>query len=298
MLYLGKASFTTDNAKYAFTRKDSTVQVNDTNTGAAVDVYYGHTRPALGIAFSPDGRFFLTGSMDGTIVIRDLKSDQQDDEDAKKTIRIPSNQILSISVSPNSIRFASACTGDYQALRIWSLPEGEKLQDLDNHSEAVYEARFSPDGFKLASAGWDKRIILWDLKQQDDRKGSLSEGDKVLEGHTGEVISVDFSPDGPYLVSGSYDKTIRIWDAVTGELIRETTAHKDPVTSVRFLTPDILASSSFDKTIKFWDSRLTLIKTLGPYPHGIHSLAFSNDGKHLVAITSAGPIAGRTPAFS
>jgi len=79
--------------------------------------------------------------------------------------------------------------------------------------------------------------------------------------------------------------------------MRETTAHSDPVTSVRFLNQDILASTSFDKTIKFWDSRLTLLKTLGPYAYGIHSLAFSNDGKHLIAITSVGPIAGRTPAF-
>lgn len=297
MLYLGKASFTADNTKYAFTRKDSTVQVNDTNTGVAVDVYYGHARPALGIAFSPDSRFLLTGSMDGTIVIRDLKPDQQDDENAKKTIRLTGNQVLSISVSSDSTKFASACTGDYHALKIWNIPEGEKLQVLDYHSEAVYEARFSPVGSKLASAGWDKRIILWDLKQQDDRKGSLAETDKILEGHAGEVISVDFSPDGLYLASGSYDMTIKIWDVVKGELVRETTAHSDPVTSVRFLTPDILASSSFDKTIKFWDSQLTPLKTLGPYAYGIHSLTFSNDGKHLVAMTSVGPIAGRTPVF-
>jgi len=298
MLYLGKAGFTPDNSRYAFTRKDSTVQVNDTNTGVAVDVYYGHSRPALGIAYSPDGRFFLTGSMDGTIVIRDLKPDQQKNDDAKKTIRLTGNQVLSISVSSDSTRFASACTGDYHALKIWSLPEGEKLQDLDCHSEAVYEARFSPDGFKLASAGWDKRIILWDLGLKNDRKGSLLENDRILEGHSGEVTSVDFSSDGLYLASGSDDKTLRLWDAVTGEFVREIEAHSDPVTSVRFLSADILASSSFDKTIKFWDCRLKPLKTLGPYDYGIHSLAFSNDRKHLVAITSVGPIAGKTPAFS
>lgn len=297
MLYLGKASFAADDKKYAFTRKDSTVQVNDTATGAAVDVYYGHVRPALGIAYSPDSRFFLSGSMDGTIVIRNLKHDRPDDEDAKRTVQLSGNQVLSISISPDSTRFASACMGDYHALRIWSLPAGEQLQDLDYHSEAVYEARFSPDGSILASAGWDKRIVLWDLKLQDDRKGSLSETDKVLEGHVGEVISVDFSPDGLYLASGSFDKTIRIWDAATGELVRETEAHSDPVTSVRFLSANILASTSFDKTIKFWDLRLSLLKTLGPYAYGIHSLAFSNDRKHLVAVTAEGPIAGKTPAF-
>jgi WD40 repeat protein len=298
MLYLGKACFKTKSNLYAFTRKDSAVQVNDSDTGAAMDVYYGHTRPALGIAFSPDGRFLITGSLDGTIAIRDMKHDQQDDESAKKTIQIPGNQVLSISVSPDSSRFVSACMGDYHALRIWSLPLGEQIQDLDYHSEAVYEARFSLDGLRLASAGWDKRIILWDLTLKDDRKGSLASGDKVLDGHTGEVISIDFSPDGLYLASGSYDKTIRIWDAVKGELVREITAHSDPVTSVRFLNQDIIASTSFDKTIKFWDSQLTLLETLGPYPHGIHSLAFSPDGKYTVAITREGPIAGKTPLFS
>ena len=75
---------------------------------------------------------------------------------------------------------------------------------LDGHTDEVYAAVFHPDGKRLASAGRDRAIWLWDL----------ATGQEVarLEGHTNYVFSLAFSPDGTSLVSGSGDGTVRIWD--------------------------------------------------------------------------------------
>jgi WD40 repeat protein len=67
-------------------------------------------------------------------------------------------------------------------------------------------AVFSPDGSRLATAGFDVAGV-WDAHT----------GDLVfLAGHPGGVDSVDFSPDGRYLVTGGSDGRFRVWDAETG----------------------------------------------------------------------------------
>jgi hypothetical protein len=68
----------------------------------------------------------------------------------------------------------------------------------------VFAAAFHPDGTRLATAGRDRAIWLWDLARGEDVAR--------LQGHASYVWSLAFSPDGATLVSGSGDSTVRLWD--------------------------------------------------------------------------------------
>jgi WD40 repeat protein len=68
---------------------------------------------------------------------------------------------------------------------------------------------FSPDGKRLASAGEDQTIRIWDIETGMELL--------ALKGHMARVSSLAFSRDGRLLVSGGKDSGLRLWRAAAQE---------------------------------------------------------------------------------
>src|SRR5262249_32290713 len=88
-------------------------------------------------------------------------------------------------------------------VRLWQLESG-LCQVLSGHTDEVFAAAFHPDGTRLATAGRDRAVWLWDL--------ATGEAVARLQGHTNYVWSLAFSPDGATLASRSGAFTVRLWD--------------------------------------------------------------------------------------
>lgn len=123
--------------------------------------------------------------------------------------------------------------------------QSPRLELQNGHFGIIQALAISPNDKYLASAGYDKRIILWDIAA---RKLLYS-----LKGHSEWIYTLAFSPDGKLLASGSSDGIVKLWNVTEG---REEHAIPIPrgVAFVAF-SPDgnTLAIACADKSIKLWD---------------------------------------------
>ncbi|ODV81532.1 WD40 repeat-like protein [Suhomyces tanzawaensis NRRL Y-17324] len=122
---------------------------------------------------------------------------------------------------------------------------------LEGHQGPVLSARFSRDGTKIASGGYDKSINLWHLPtQQEEELPNYG----VLSGHKSAVTSLAWLWDES-LISSSADSTLGIWDSESGKRIRKLQGHEGVVNQVAVSSESLIASAGDDGCLQLWDSR-------------------------------------------
>jgi WD40 repeat protein len=116
---------------------------------------------------------------------------------------------------------------------------------LHRHRGRVEDVCWGPDGKRVASAGFDRTIMLWDA-QTGQLLGTLR-GQKLR--------AIAWCPDGPILASGDEPGIVQLWDADTRQALRPL-RHGAAVFSVSF-SPDgsLLASAGQDGEVKVWEVR-------------------------------------------
>ncbi len=113
-------------------------------------------------------------------------------------------------------------------------------KSLKGHAGSALRVVYSPDSTKLASAGRDKTVRIWDVK--------TGETLRTLKGHTDDVYIVAYSPDGSMLASGGDDDAVYIWDPNTGKLLRTLNGH-----SVAFSPDGSMLASGGDDNVVIWN---------------------------------------------
>ena len=101
--------------------------------------------------------------------------------------------------------------------------DGKPVGTPLTHQKLVSSATFSPDGERLASAGGDGTVKIW-----NSTTGKMIQ---TIPAHTDSVVSVAFHPDGKHLASRSTgtDRTVKVWDlTATGRAVLT-----EPCTAVR-----------------------------------------------------------------
>ncbi|MCL5875015.1 MAG: hypothetical protein M1114_00900 [Candidatus Dependentiae bacterium] len=136
--------------------------------------------------------------------------------------------VATTSYNSNTAYFYNVATGEMSILLANETP--------------ITAMSWSSDG-RLAIAGLDNTIYLWDMTQR--------EVIQQLNGHTEKITSLAWSSDGKSLASGSNDKTVRLWSHNGQQTIAN---HQDQVLEVCWgSNGNYVVSCS--KEIYIWDTK-------------------------------------------
>ncbi len=267
-------------------------------------------RTAFGLAFSAEGRYFASSTLDGAVQLWECSTWQ-----IVREFTSPDRAAWSLRFSPDTAWLASGggTVWDIDSGRtLFSLPHGhlaalspdgawmvavddgrqtvELWRTADRRLEREFSAgamtnrvAVSPDGRLIALALQTLGPVgITDLAVGVSRAES---GEQVwnLQGHTDIVHGLAFSPDGRLVGAASMDRAVRLWDVETGRLVR-TLAAGGELYDIAF-SPDgsLVAVATVSRAVELWSVEDGLRLRVLPHGGEVASVAFSPDGAILAS---------------
>ncbi len=159
-----------------------------------------HQSDVTHVAYSPDGKTFLTACPDNTARLWDAATG--------KSIGAPLEHqgiVYAIAYSPDGKRVLTG-SGDKTA-RLWDAATGKPVGAPLQHQDRVNAVGYSPDGKTVLTGSSDHTARLWDAATGRSIGAPLHHQDRVRQ--------VAFSPDSKTVLTGTVDGPDRLWDAAT-----------------------------------------------------------------------------------
>jgi WD40 repeat protein len=114
-----------------------------------------HRRRVVALAFSPDGRFLLTGSIDKTAQLRDARTGHP----VGKPLRHPGAVWAAVFIDAHTV--VTGCRD--AAARLWDVRTGMRIGPPLRHGGVVWAVSRSRDGTAFVTGSEDRTARLWQL---------------------------------------------------------------------------------------------------------------------------------------
>ena len=231
--------------------RDGSIRIAQVNADGQMRSLSGHTDVVSDVRFSKDGQRLISASYDETAFVWDLASGEH-----SKPLVGHSRWVRAAAFDPT--RDVVVTAGQDSVAIVWKRTnnpeqvEYTQVCQLKGHKGPIFDVDVSSDGKRIATAGDDNLILLWNLDELLEQQASGTPRPTRLQGHTAAVRSVRFSDTGDQLVSGGYDNTVRLW--TSGRLNKTFRGHGGRVEAVAF-SPDgeQVVSGGQDEFVREWE---------------------------------------------
>jgi WD40 repeat protein len=234
---LAPLAFTADSRRLLIIGNDTAtlMRLGSTPSGKVLS---GHLDRILAAALSPDGAMVATASADSTIRVWEAATGQ-----LLTVLRGHEGDVTGVAFSADSQMLASR--GNDDTLRLWKVIAGPVLRGA---TDAVYDARFSPDGRSVVTGGPDGIARLYDMAGAAPRTVAVAPGG---------VFAVAFSRQGQVLAAGATaygGGFLAVKDPATGRGMVARTASTGPYFSATFLPDGRIVTGDLNGTVRLWST--------------------------------------------
>jgi len=233
-----------NHAVHASTKENDIIRYMSLKENKYIRYFGGHDKRVVTLAMNPTDDTFLSGSLDKSIRLWDLRSNH-----CQGLMKLAGRPVAAFD--PDGLIFAAGINS-----------ESVKLYDLRSFDKGPFSS------FKLQA---DSKEIEWTgLKFSPDGKSIListngsviklidSYNGTSLQTFTGHLnskqlpLEASFSPDSQFVISGSSDGRIHIWNSENGQKVCVLNGdHQGPVQCVQF-NPKYMMMASACSFMSFW----------------------------------------------
>ena len=270
-----------------------------TASGNLLTILSKHYQKVVILKFTPDGRYFVSASEDGIVMVWSLATVSahpevdlvsQSSAGQHDPVYIFSNHTLPVTdfcISKTGMQGRLCTTSSDRTCKIYDLSSGELLLNI------VYDVPLSAVTMDVLELNifvgtTEGKIHQYSLTNPPRERNVLVNMDvnvcPTFSVHTKTVMCLSVSLDGETLMSGSNDEQVILWHIPSKQPIR-TIRHKGPITNAFFTTnyPEIYKQEfspsiilhSLERTLEKDAEELTEIEVLmkskisfWPEPHG------------------------------
>lgn len=231
-------------AIHSSNKVDDTIRYLSLHDNKYIRYFPGHTKKVVTLCMSPVDDTFLSGSLDRTIRLWDLKSNN-----CQGLMHLlgrpvanfdPEGLIFAVGINSESVKLYDLRSFDKGPFNTFKLP-AEVAADWTG-------LKFSPDG-KLIMIFTNGSVI----HLIDSFTGAPLQ---TLTGHLnskGIPLEASFSPDSQFVFSGGTDGRIHVWNATNGNRVSilSHVDHNQPVQCIQF-NPKYMLLASACSNMAFW----------------------------------------------
>jgi WD40 repeat protein len=299
--------------RYAIARRHLTASIGIVRLEPLTEIH-AHTKHAIAVAFTPDGRDLLSGGFGGEAKIWSPTDGAQRGELSGHT-----TSVNGFAFTPDGDRVVTVSSDG--TIRVWDLASRRGRTTIRGHAKGAVAVDVAADG-AIVTGGYDGTVRRWSSEGDELARlkigawavavaahpsdGSIATSPAEPQVHvldaTGATIrtlaardvvsSLRWSPDGASLVAGTC-RGVEVWAADTWERVR-TIPLADGDASVVPVAPSpdgALLAVGWAHHVGVWraDADEAAV-TVDGLPKGVYCVAFSPDASMLAACAADGVV--------